>query len=115
MKQVVVVRTDLGMGRGKIAAQVGHACVLGADNVRRTHPEWHRAWWDTGQKKVVLRVPGIRDLREVRAHAIDLGVPWCEVTDAGHTQLAPGTVTCLSVGPLPEDLADRLTGGLKLL
>ena len=39
IKQVIVVRTDLDMGKGKIAAQVGHACVLGAEHVRKRSEE----------------------------------------------------------------------------
>ena len=46
IKQVIVVRTDLEMGKGKIAAQVGHACVLGSEHVRKSHPEWYDEWWD---------------------------------------------------------------------
>ena len=41
IKQVIVVRTDLQMGKGKIGAQVGHACVLGAEHVRKSHAEWY--------------------------------------------------------------------------
>ena len=41
--------------------------------------------------------------------------PWSEVTDAGHTQIAPGTITCLSIGPAPEENIDKITGDLKLL
>ncbi|MDH3780507.1 MAG: peptidyl-tRNA hydrolase Pth2 [Nitrosopumilus sp.] len=114
IKQVIVVRTDLEMGKGKIAAQVGHACVLGAEHVRKSHPEWHREWWG-GQEKVVVKVSGIKDLQEVKRHAIDLNLPWSEVTDAGHTQIAPGTITCISIGPAPENLIDKITGDLKLL
>jgi PTH2 family peptidyl-tRNA hydrolase len=102
IKQVVVVRTDLDMGKGKIAAQVGHACVLGAEHVRKSNPEWFSEWWK-GQEKVVLKV------------AIEFGMPWSEVTDAGHTQIAPGTTTCISIGPAPEERIDNITGDLKLL
>jgi PTH2 family peptidyl-tRNA hydrolase len=114
IKQVIIVRTDLEMGKGKIAAQVGHACVLGAEHVRKSHPEWFNKWWG-GQEKVVLKVSGIKELQEIKKNAIDLDLPWSEVTDAGHTQIAPGTITCISIGPAPENLVDRITGDLKLL
>jgi PTH2 family peptidyl-tRNA hydrolase len=114
IKQVIVVRTDLDMGKGKIAAQVGHACVLGAEHVRKSNPAWFEKWWG-GQEKVVVKVSGIKELQEVKRHAIDLNLPWSEVSDAGHTQLAPGTTTCISIGPAPEDLIDKVTGDLKLL
>ena len=114
IKQVIIVRTDLDMGKGKIAEQVGHACVLGAEHVRKSHPEWFGEWWE-GQEKVVLKVSGIKDLQEIKRHAIDLNLPWSEVTDAGHTQIAPGTTTCISIGPAPENLIDKITGDLKLL
>jgi len=114
MKQVIVVRTDLDMGKGKIAAQVGHACVLGAEHVRKSNPDWFKEWWD-GQEKVVVKVSSLKELEEIKEHAILLNIPWSEVTDAGHTQIEPGTTTCISVGPAPEDIVDKITGNLKLL
>lgn len=115
IKQVIVVRRDLGMGTGKIAAQVGHACVLGAEHVRRSHREWYDAWTEFGQEKVVLKVSSLSELEDVKKHAISLGLPWSEVTDAGHTQIEPGTITCISIGPAPEDIIDKVTKSLKLL
>jgi len=114
IKQVIAVRTDLDMGKGKIAAQVGHACVLGAEHVRKSNPEWFQQWWN-GQEKVVVKVSSSKELDEVKIGAIELGIPWSEVTDAGHTQIAPGTTTCISLGPAPEEKIDKITGELKLL
>ena len=114
IKQVVVVRTDLDMGKGKIAAQVGHACVLGAEHVRKSNPEWFSEWLE-GQEKVVLKVANLKELEQVKKNVIEFGLPWSEVTDAGHTQIAPGTITCISIGPGPEETIDKITGGLKLL
>ena len=114
IKQVIVVRTDLDMGKGKIAAQVGHACVLGAEYVRKSKPEWFSEWWK-GQEKIVLKVSNLKELEQVKQGAIEIGVPWSEVTDAGHTQIAPGTVTCISLGPAPEEKIDKITGDLKLM
>ncbi|SRR5713226_1741384 len=115
IKQVIVVRKDLGMGTGKIAAQVGHACVLGAENVRRSRRVWYDQWESLGQEKVVVKVSSLSELEEVKKHAISLGLPWSEVTDAGHTQIEPGTVTCISIGPAPEEAVDKVTRDLKLL
>ena len=114
IKQVIVVRTDLDMGKGKIAAQVGHACVLGAEHVRKSNPDWFTKWWN-GQEKVVVKVSGLKELEKIRVGAIEIAIPLAEVTDAGHTQIAPGTTTCISLGPAPEDLIDKITGDLKLL
>ncbi len=114
IKQVIVVRTDLDMGKGKIAAQVGHACVLGAEHVRKSNPEWFSEWW-LGQEKIVLKVANLKELEQVKQDAIELNVSWSEVTDAGHTQIAPGTVTCISLGPAPEEKIDKITGDLKLM
>ncbi len=115
IKQVIVVRKDLGMGTGKIAAQVGHACVLGAENVRKSHREWFDEWEYSGQEKVVLKVSSLTELQDVKKRAISLGLPWSEVTDAGHTQIEPGTTTCISLGPAPEETIDKITKDLKLL
>ena len=114
IKQVIVVRTDLDMGKGKIAAQVGHGCVLGAEHVRKSNPEWFTEWW-SGQEKVVLKVANLKELEQVKQDAIEFNVPWSEVTDAGHTQIASGTTTCISIGPAPEEKIDKITGDLKLL
>ena len=114
IKQVIAVRTDLDMGKGKIASEVGHACVLGAQHVRKSNPEWFSEWW-VGQEKVVLKVANLKELEQVKQDAIELDLPWSEVTDAGHTQIAPGTTTCISIGPAPEESIDKITGDLKLL
>jgi len=115
IKQVIVVRKDLEMGTGKIAAQVGHACVLGAEHVRKSKPDWYKEWINAGQEKVVVKVTSLEQLEQVKKHAISLDLPLSEVTDAGHTQIAPGTVTCISIGPAPEITIDKVTKDLKLL
>ena len=115
IKQVIVVRKDLGMGTGKIAAQVGHACVLGAEHVRKSKREWFDQWERYGQEKVVVKVSSMSELDKVKRDAISHDLPWSEVTYAGHTQIEPGTVTCISIGPAPEELIDKVTKNLKLL
>ena len=114
IKQVIIVRTDLDMGKGKIAAQVGHACVLGAEHVRKSNPDWFDTWW-IGQEKIVLKVSSLKELESIKQGAIELDLPWSQVTDAGHTQISPGTITCISIGPAPEERIDKITTELKLL
>lgn len=114
MKQAIVVRTDLDMSKGKLAAQVGHASVMGALAVQSSHPDWFKEWRGS-QAKIVLRVANLEELETVWRNAAVQKLPWSKVSDAGHTQLEPGTVTCISVGPAPDEKLDTVTGKLKLL
>ena len=113
VKLAVVVRADLGMGRGKIAAQVAHAAVaavlanLGRDD--------RAAWLRDGQPKVVLKVTGAGSLHDVVQRAKAAGLPVELVNDAGRTQVEPGTLTCCAVGPAESHRVDAVTGGLSLL
>ena len=112
MKLALVVRTDLGMGRGKIAAQVAHAAVAA---VLASRDLDLAAWLGEGQPKVVLKVPAGDQLLDLARQARAAGLPVQVVHDAGRTQVAPGTVTCCAVGPADSERVDQVTAGLSLL
>jgi PTH2 family peptidyl-tRNA hydrolase len=114
-KQVIIVRRDIKMGTGKIAAQVAHAAVIGAEKVKTSRREWFKAWFAAGQAKVVLKVQNIEELMRVRKRAEDLYLPVVQVHDSGLTQIPSGTITCVGIGPAPSELIDRVTFELKLL
>jgi PTH2 family peptidyl-tRNA hydrolase len=114
-KQTIVVRADLQMGKGKLAAQSSHASLSAYKKVSKTNPEIARAWEDEGQKKVVLKVNSESELLEFFNKAKAKGIPCELIRDAGHTQLEPGTLTCLSAGPWKESELDAVFGKLKLL
>ncbi len=114
-KLVVAARGDLDLSKGKLAVQVAHASVMAALEAKSRHRRWFAAWYAEGQKKVVVRAVDLRQIRDLRAKARGIGLPTALVEDAGLTELPPGTVTCLAIGPGPSDLVDRITGQLKLV
>ncbi len=112
MKQAIIVRTDLKMGKGKIAAQACHASL---ECYKRADKRKIREWELFGQKKVVLKVSSEMELLELHTMAKATDLPCALITDAGHTQIEPSTRTCLGIGPGPDEEIDKLTGHLKLL
>jgi PTH2 family peptidyl-tRNA hydrolase len=111
-KQVIVVRKDLKLDKGKLAVQVAHASL---DSYKKSSPRSREAWEEEGSKKVVLEANGLKELLDLQKKARSLGLPCSLIRDAGRTQLKPGTITCLGIGPDSEERIDRVTGRLKIL
>lgn len=111
MKQVIIFRTDLKMGKGKIAAQAAHASVGAMKKAGRFAV---KRWELGGSKKVVLKVKSLRSLKSIHRKACRK-LPCFMVKDAGRTQIRSGTVTCLGIGPAKDEDIDAITSKLKLL
>lgn len=114
-KQVIAVRVDLRMGKGKLAVQVAHAAISASEEARMRRPEWLQAWLCEGQAKVVVKVTDLGELMKLKSEAARQRLPHSLVTDRGLTQLPPNTTTCLGIGPAPSIDIDELTGALQLL
>ena len=135
-KQVIVMRRDLKMRKGKIAAQSGHACVEAvlmaiaregrAAQIRAEdgwayldHAEHDRSpltdWFDAGVAKICVYVDGEEALLDIAAQGREAGFAVALIRDAGHTEFhGEPTFTCLAFEPLPADKIDPITGGLPL-
>lgn len=121
-KLAIVVRTDTEMRKGKMAGQVGHACTtVTVLSLTSNKPDGLKElkftnWFFlSNQTKAVLRVTGEPALEEIAKAAEEKGLMVVRIKDAGHTQLEPGTFTCVAIGPDEESLIDSVTGHLKLL
>jgi len=114
-KMVLVIRGELRLTAGKTAAQVAHAAVILTLAAEKRAPEALASWLAAGQKKIVLTVPTLTELEQVAAQARARGIPVAWVEDAGLTEVAPGTRTCIGLGPGPAAQLDAVTGSLALL
>uniref|UniRef100_A0A8C6QTG4 Peptidyl-tRNA hydrolase 2, mitochondrial n=2 Tax=Nannospalax galili TaxID=1026970 RepID=A0A8C6QTG4_NANGA len=113
-KMILVVRNDLKMGKGKVAAQCSHAAVSAYKQVQRRNPQVLKEWEYCGQPKVVVKAPDEQTLIALLTHAKMLGLTVSLIQDAGRTQIEPGSRTVLGIGPGPVELIDEVTGHLKL-
>jgi PTH2 family peptidyl-tRNA hydrolase len=114
-KMCIVLRMDLGMSTGKLIAQAAHAAV-GASELgkKENHKAWRR-WRDEGAKKVALEAESLEEIEGLAEKANKLDIVNILIQDAGHTEVPPGTVTALGLGPDRTDLLDKVTGSLPLI
>jgi len=115
IKQAIIIRKDLKMGVGKLSAQVAHASLMSYFEVEKSDKKVAGQWLKEGEKKIVLKVKDEKDLEKLYAAFRFKKVPCALVSDAGLTQLPPGTKTALGVGPWFGEEIDAYTSSLKLL
>lgn len=112
LKQVIVVRQDLKLQKGKLAVQVAHASVEAAG---KSESSLVNEWKSGGGKKVVLKVENEKTLLDYYNQTKDAGLVSALIKDAGKTQIAPGTITCFAIGPDSEEKIDKITGKLGMI
>lgn len=115
MKLVLVVNRGLGMKKGKIAAQVGHASVQTVLSAGASIPHLVDAWLGQGQKKVCVKANDESHLNTLEKEAKLRGLHTTKTIDAGHTQIPKGSFTVLAIGPAFDEEVDEITGELALL
>lgn len=114
-KQVIAFRSDLKISKGKMVAQAGHAAVSAAEEARKFHRDWWKAWMREGQCKIAVKVETEKELLELEKQSKKLTLPCTLIIDRGFTEVPPGTKTCLGIGPAPVEKMDKITGMLPLL
>jgi PTH2 family peptidyl-tRNA hydrolase len=123
-KQVIVMRKDLGMRKGKMIAQGAHASLkifldrgaqAPAGYAFTTTPAMD-AWLGGRFTKVCVSVDSEAALDDIVARASAAGVPCALIVDAGATEFhGVPTKTCCAIGPAWTDEVDAITGALPLL
>lgn len=130
VKQVIVVRKDLNMRKGKMCAQVAHASlkvfldestkedlydIFRITFTRRKKSAWDE--WLNGQfTKVVVSCENRDELYDLYRQAVEADLPCSMITDAGRTEFhGEPTETTIAIGPGHSDIIDKITGHLKLL
>jgi len=110
IKQVILVRNDLKMSKGKAAAQVAHAAV---EATLKSDKNLVQKWRNEGMKKITLRVDSEKEIYKYLQIAKDDMLITALIKDAGRTEIEAGSVTCLAIGPDKEKNIDNVTGDLK--
>ena len=111
LKQVILARLDLKLPAGKLAAQAAHASV---EAVLKSSETKVKAWRKEGMPKIVLKVKDEKELLRYFQQAKDAGLTVSLITDGGRTVVAPGTNTCVGIGPDDEEKIDKISGKLSL-
>lgn len=131
VKQVIVMRNDLGMRKGKMIAQGAHASlkvftdimyvendkhVMDVGDAYPSHESAIVQWLEARFAKICVRVNSEQELLEINKQAKEAGLPVALILDSGKTEFdGVPTYTCLAIGPAKAKKIDKITGHLKLL
>lgn len=119
LKQVIVMRNDLNMRKGKMIAQGAHAAIdallFGSGDSPSEIEERCQKWLETGMTKICVRCNSEEELMDIRDKAKAFGLAVGLIRDAGHTEFNEPTYTCLAIGPNEAEEIDKITGTLELL
>jgi PTH2 family peptidyl-tRNA hydrolase len=126
VKQVIVIRNDLNMSKGKMSAQAAHASMAfilrGSEfvNEKLTTKKLHNAeethiWQTEGQTKICVSVDSEKELDDIHKKALEAGLTVNIIVDSGLTEFnGAKTKTCLAIGPNYSKQINKITGNLKL-
>lgn len=113
-KMTIVVRKDLQMSTGKIAAQVAHGALEAYKKSLKSNPDFVANWEKaSGSAKIVLQINSLKEILELSDLATKLNITHAIISDAGRTEVEPGTITVIAFGPGPFDMIDKITGELS--
>jgi PTH2 family peptidyl-tRNA hydrolase len=114
MKQVIIIRKDLKMRRGKEIAQGSHASMSFLLKGQSSEEDIIE-WLNSGQTKICLVVNSEDELLELDSKAREMGLISNIITDAGRTEFnGVPTKTCMAIGPNKSEDINDVTGHLKL-
>ncbi len=112
MKQAIIMRTDLDMGKGKLVSQGSHASLAA---FLKSEPSARDRWLKEGSKKIVVKVRNEDELIRAYRNAVQARLKAVLIIDRGLTQVPESTATSVGIGPDADEKIDRITGKLKLL
>lgn len=117
-KQVIVVRKDLGMRKGKMIGQGCHASLSIFKPYLLNNeplPQLFAEWLNEHQTKIVVSVDSEEELMEIYSKANELSIPKVLIKDLAKTEFKEPTFTAVAIGPDYAEKIDKITGHLKLL
>lgn len=116
-KQVIVIRKDLNMRKGKMISQGAHASLkVILDNNHRLNDPPVKEWLEGTFTKICVFVNSEEELLDVYDKASVVSIPCSLIQDAGFTEFhGIPTYTCCAIGPWTSEEIDTITGNLKLL
>jgi len=129
IKQVIIIRKDLNMRKGKMVAQGAHASMnVFFDRLTSTGPIGDvafglkgtitpemKAWMEGSFTKICVSVDSELELLGIYQKAKEANLPCSLIKDVGLTEFKEPTFTCVAIGPDEEEKINKITGSLKLL